>query len=385
MAVLTPSEAAYAAERSYRIIHERDVSLFGNKLTGKFALNNESRFEGVAGASIFKYRSGFGLAARGVSDTCNEFRDDAFIVTRGTDATNFRDILTDAHTSVQRSSSGNFVHTGFNTTYKSFEQDIRKFFQGYNPRRVHCVGHSLGGALASLIAEWLVENNVAEPVLYTFGSPRVGSSGFASNLTRQVNAANIYRVAHSTDPVPWVPTWPFYHVPNPGTECFIDCGMNFASKNHLMDHYIDSVEGKTWESLKIRQPSASLTDDVEKWLKSDGPISFTVNSFNMINKALIWVLKKVLHGVGIGLNVALAAGLTVMDQLAMLLDQAVRMGKEMAGLVERLILKMLNAVGYAISKVESITVNFLRWTLKVFTSFMYNLARRAADAVRLRL
>jgi hypothetical protein len=70
-------------------------------------------------------------------------------------------------------------------------------------------GHSLGGALATLISQFLTEHRDLAPV-YTFGSPRVGDSEFAASYRPEQ-----WRVVGGLDIVPHVPSYPFVHV---GTE-----------------------------------------------------------------------------------------------------------------------------------------------------------------------
>ena len=51
-----------------------------------------------------------------------------------------------------------------------------------------CVGHSLGGALATVCAVWAPEQYPLAPVsLYTFGQPRVGNDEFVSHLNSVVS------------------------------------------------------------------------------------------------------------------------------------------------------------------------------------------------------
>ncbi len=72
---------------------------------------------------------------------------------------------------------------------------------------IHCVGHSLGGALATLAANWLKsfpEVN-AKVHLYTFGAPRVGGKSFSMNATQRLDS--IFRCVNGADPVPKVPVY----------------------------------------------------------------------------------------------------------------------------------------------------------------------------------
>jgi hypothetical protein len=77
-----------------------------------------------------------------------------------------------------------------------------------SPTTVTVVGHSLGGALATLCATDLVtEENITSVRLYTFGCPRVGNEAFARALQ---NTTLVHtRVTHDRDVVP---TLPFRHL-----------------------------------------------------------------------------------------------------------------------------------------------------------------------------
>lgn len=76
-------------------------------------------------------------------------------------------------------------------------------------------GHSLGGALATLLALDLAANTVfSHPVVYTYGSPRTGDSLFASTFNQVVT--NSYRIENRLDIVPKLPPPPVYqHVLEP--------------------------------------------------------------------------------------------------------------------------------------------------------------------------
>ena len=80
-------------------------------------------------------------------------------------------------------------------------QDILKE-RGVVP--VLVVGHSLGGALATLCAaELMYTYNLTDVQLYTFGSPRVGNAAFAEALRN--STLDHTRMTHDRDVVPTVP------------------------------------------------------------------------------------------------------------------------------------------------------------------------------------
>jgi pimeloyl-ACP methyl ester carboxylesterase len=76
-------------------------------------------------------------------------------------------------------------------------------------------GHSLGGALATLLALDVAANTrFSDPTVYSYGSPRVGDSLFASTYNQVVK--NSYRIANRLDIVPALPPPVDYeHVLNP--------------------------------------------------------------------------------------------------------------------------------------------------------------------------
>jgi hypothetical protein len=70
-------------------------------------------------------------------------------------------------------------------------------------------GHSLGGALATLLALDLAANtNFKNPTVYTYASPRTGDPLFASTYNQAV--PNTWRIANRVDLVPKLPLPPLY-------------------------------------------------------------------------------------------------------------------------------------------------------------------------------
>ena len=76
-------------------------------------------------------------------------------------------------------------------------------------------GHSLGGALATLLALDVAANTAfTNPAVYTYGSPRTGDSLFAATFDQVVT--NSWRVANRLDIVPALPPpLDYEHVLNP--------------------------------------------------------------------------------------------------------------------------------------------------------------------------
>ncbi|MBO3274760.1 lipase family protein [Pseudomonas schmalbachii] len=98
------------------------------------------------------------------------------------------------------------AHRGF---YESF-LEVKKFITTYlkafhQPDHTLIVcGHSLGGAIALLLAEWLRREWSGNVLLYTFGAPRAGDKAFVEGARQLVH----HRLVNHNDPIPAMPfTW----------------------------------------------------------------------------------------------------------------------------------------------------------------------------------
>lgn len=94
-------------------------------------------------------------------------------------------------------------HGAFASTKKFIQQYVDAFYTG--EQTIFVVGHSLGGAIALLTAEWirrLPEN--PDVILYTFGAPRTVDATFV----REAKDLTHHRMVNHNDPIPGIPfTW----------------------------------------------------------------------------------------------------------------------------------------------------------------------------------
>jgi len=115
-------------------------------------------------------------------------------------------------------SSGS-VEDGFNSMYLSLRvgldnasptvTDFMKKQQLNRPiTSVTICGHSLGGALATLLALDVAVNTPFFPIAYTYASPRTGDPQFVRNYNHLV--PNTIRIANRLDVVPNLPFPPLY-------------------------------------------------------------------------------------------------------------------------------------------------------------------------------
>ncbi|WP_457419439.1 lipase family protein [Roseateles sp. P5_E7] len=376
MGVLNPSEAAAIASGVY-LLRESSVAELREIQSplgceGMFSVANDGRFMGKSGGGPFKRISGFGYVAAGEGAYAGE----VLIATRGTAQTG--DWLSNLNIGMQVGPSSHLVHAGFHEVWKSFKQDIFDFLRNRNPSRIHCVGHSLGGALAMLNADALSAQGV--PVsLYTFGAPRTGDVFFSRSMSKRLGADNIHRVSATSDPVPMIPLFPFCHMPFDGAGNVIkSSGLVNVAAHNMKRSYIPGVRDHSWQTL-ADATRADEEQNVKSWLEqaADGKGSILMGSASalaMIGKALRWMLSRLVVG-AVGVTITVSA--TILDQLAWLLAKGAAASKEVAGHVKGLMKAIFRFLGRVTQGVADMTVAFLRWTLDLLFSSMRVMAERA--------
>ena len=132
-----------------------------------------------------------------------------FVVIKGTDC--FRDFLTDVSVNLCTFEGERYrAHRGFVVDYLLARGPVLDAVAtAYT--RVVVTGHSLGGAVATLLAVAVREHHPALPLsVYTFGSPKVCARPLAKHHNRIV--AESFRFVNDRDLVPRAPAWGFTHV-----------------------------------------------------------------------------------------------------------------------------------------------------------------------------
>lgn len=137
----------------------------------------------------------------------NNFYDLVFVGFRG--STNLKNWLTNIHFSMiypYTSSIG--LEKGFYNLFNSMKDEIYDnisiISKKYDTKNILITGHSLGGAISTLLTFDMLYNNLPYEIsLITFGSPRVGNQ----NFVEEFNKYNIYspRITHYYDIVPHLP------------------------------------------------------------------------------------------------------------------------------------------------------------------------------------
>jgi len=376
MSEIEPKQAAILADQIYTAQTEATIKLFlQNKIFSQKS-GDSKQLKAKVGFRIINATDSFGICARGGVGYGN----DLFIIFRGTTLKNFgADVITDARLGVESTKTGLPVHIGFNHAFSSMVPAINEFLASHPDAvgTVHFIGHSLGGAVAAIAAEWLSSRR-SNVKLYTFGAPKPGLEFFAEKLTQKVGADNIYRVHHSSDVVPMVPVYPFAHSPTTHCGYQIARGTFVSLAAHKMANYIKSVENSSWPILKNTGEHVADSRTIEHWLKSDRPLNpADPKTWDWINAGLMWVLRKVVGGAMVYLQSPIISAFSLADKIALILSKGIDLSVDAGGWVLRLMRKIMQALGQKVAKVATeLTQQVMRLILSRL------IERMSAEAVR---
>ena len=374
---LSPLLAAKLADAVYGIRDDdnvaRGIAARGVRGLGDtFDLGSATIAQGTTGAASFKKDSGFALVMHGKGARQGEVA----VVTRGT-ATG-HDWLSNFNCMTATGPAGHLVHAGFQEVFKSINNTINTALQGRSPSHIHCVGHSLGGAVANLNASNLARQGHGVS-LYTFGAPRVGFEAMARDLVKSLGEQNIFRVYNPSDVVPMIPIHPFVHSPyDKDGLCVRTGGALFSLNSHYMSSYTPAVESATWSSLKNAPRSQPLHATIDQWLdRADDAVRIPGSSIGLW--ALGHALKAIIElGQAIG-AVTFIIGATIVDMLASLLLKIANLSRALGEKIMRFIGMVMRFAGKTAKTTRDITRSFLRYVLELLARPLFALARRAID------
>ena len=142
-----------------------------------------------------------------------ENKHDLILACRGTEPTEFADIASDLKFRPVKSNTGiKYVHRGFKEAVDRIWPQLKELADDHGKtRKVWCTGHSLGAAMATLVAYRLqkAEDLPSPQALFTYGSPRVGTKNYIKNI--ESTGLLHFRFVNNADIVARVPVWPYYH------------------------------------------------------------------------------------------------------------------------------------------------------------------------------
>lgn len=382
MTQLTPRVAAELADGAYDVQSELLLKGFLSRPEFSHNSNSNKHLKAEVGSRLINTRDGFGVCALGGKG----YEKDLFIIFRGsTRANNNADWVSNARIGVEISKNGLPVHVGFNNIFTSMLPEIKDFLKLIGDvTTIHCIGHSLGGAIATLAADWIKSNKNQTVKLYTFGAPKPGLFLFANNLSRKLGKHNIFRTYHATDPVPMVPLFPFVHPPLPGFGHYIPSNENILSADaHDMGKYVTSVRQSSWRDLDRRSPPYSLETAVENWLKSKAPVNASSpHIWQWINAGLIFVLKKVVGVAAVALQSGFMGAMTLADTIAWVLRKGIDLSKAAGRWVIRLMRKIMQALGMkTVEDNKDLTQELMRNTMNQLMARTTTEAKKAIQKI----
>ncbi|ABD83098.1 lipase family protein [Saccharophagus degradans] len=380
MGFVTPDFAATLATSAYSVNNDFQLKVLLKDENFSKNMAARSIVSATVGSRLIKVKDAFALFIRGTGD----FEKDAFLLFRGTTGRKGgADVITDIRAGLTISSSGSFVHSGFNQVFTSLKNEVDRFLKEHSDLiNIHCVGHSLGGAVASIAADWIKNTFPVKVKLYTFGCPRIGLGidGFAQATTMRLGKENIHRVFHSNDAVTMVPVFPYTHAPVPNGAHGIGNGnLPISVTAHFMKGYADSVSGKKWENLNDMPETSLSINSIKQWLSSASEVNAADASvWHKFNYALAFIIQ----GSLIKVQAPFIGGLTLADHLAMLLLKVVALSSEFANWVFLLIRKMMKMLGMAALKTaEELTETLMRNVLTRIMLRINNEVRKALNSL----
>lgn len=335
--------------------------------------------------------SGFGFMARLNGNRSHEI----VIATRGT--ATIADVGTDINAMPMRGPTGHLIHRGFGLTFKSYVQQLNEFLKqqnlGFKPTAVHCVGHSLGGALANLNAAACAELGL-NSYLYTVAAPRVGMVTYAEHLSKKMNAAHVHRVANEADMVTMVPCYPFVHSPYTHGVYLLDGGLlKINPLQHTLANGYKSMVNNTWEQMQslTRGKQQQLENSMRLGLRGyDGIFPslegmrgamFSSSALKMISMAINDMLSRMGAQNLLCVGEYRSGAFTVLDQMAEMLARYAQASHKRTTEV----LGMMNAVmaylGRTALAMADATVSTIRWVFNLLHLSLTTMAKQAITLV----
>ncbi|CCN37370.1 conserved hypothetical protein [Vibrio nigripulchritudo MADA3029] len=375
MRSLSPKLASRIAEVPYMVFAGNTrVSPYIKK---QFTFDMDSHvFKGSTGGflGVGSMTSNFAVAGIGKSDYSGHL----VISFRGTEK-NAGDILADGNIGLKGSYSGQSVHAGFANLFTSIQPQLVKLLSSMKtaPKVIHCVGHSLGGAIASLAADWIKARYSLPVHLYTFGAPRVGLKAYSM---RDVDKS--YRCTHGADPVTMIPLWPFMHA---GNEYRLDgsSGIYFCTHGLSVGStpgYVNTANSEGWSLLKKRSTEYIDKRVVLSYHRRREAV-FNPSWIQKILSAILTLLRDsgFAHVVQIG---ALMPGLTAWDMLARTMSKIAKLKESFDDRVKGIIGHINVMSGNPAINISSISYAAIKWSFSRLIKKLYAMARSAINLTR---
>ncbi len=143
------------------------------------------------------------------------WNNDLIIAFRGTEFT-VEDLKTDCENGhIKNLHGAGTLHAGFQAAADAVFGKVKSYIKNHEPesgepeQRIYLCGHSLGGALATIIAYWLAKAGTKISGVFTYGAPRVGDSVMVADYRVLGLDQKTTMWVASNDPVPRVMPFAF--------------------------------------------------------------------------------------------------------------------------------------------------------------------------------
>ncbi len=200
-----------------------------------------------------------------------------FVIFRGTEPDEIRDILTDAQIITVNENKGGKVHKGFqqglNSIWGPLFTQIREINSDSN-KKFWFSGHSLGAALAVLAAARFQDKTAVQGV-YTFGCPQIGNRDYAESYT-----IPIYRIVNNNDIIPMLPSSIIYdHI---GQFIYIDNEGHLHNAPDTWTEISSKFDGHWQHALDVFQIWKNSNTDIipNDNLTDHAPILYSIQLWN---------------------------------------------------------------------------------------------------------
>lgn len=376
---LPPKIAAELAALPYRYIKSKPTknSRLSPLLKKQFEISlSESAIKGTSGGlpfQLFNKTYGFAITARGKLESN---KDHHVIAIRGTKVM-VPDWMTNLNIGFVSGPNNKDVHAGFMKAFNSLKPAFEKYVLEHNPKHVYCVGHSLGGALATLTASWLQSKYAISTSIYTFGAPRVGNQSFATQIKAFIPT---YRITHGMDPVPCIPLWPFVHADD---EYLLagNKGARFSLGAHSMSEptpgYINTAgRYSSYDEIANKVCSSGAKKRIKLDYQKRHLARFNAEWAQKIADFLTNILIDAGYSIGFMINYAGSCTMTLYDVLARTIHKIVAISKEKKEDVKALLGHMLVFSGQH-HDISTLSVAVIRSIFDIMTRALYKMAAQA--------
>ena len=183
------------------------------------------------------------------------------IAFRGTEVKELSDVKADLNVdSVKAEYFHGNVHEGFQTEVdKLWNIIVTYVMKNKKDRTIFVTGHSLGAAMATIVAARFYKLKFKLGGLYTYGSPRVGNKKFRDAL-----GVNHYRFVNNSDDVTKIP---FYHwgYRHHGNLRYINSKGKVKIGTDVWKRTLDRLKGR-WQGFKNKNYFDGISDhSVDKY------------------------------------------------------------------------------------------------------------------------